>query len=78
MNTARLTRYAIATVSTASGRTWNSLPMVGRATFTIVMSMMFMNMAATNTTLTAIFWFMALTTKSAPRGFRRRGYPPSR
>jgi hypothetical protein len=33
--------------------------MVGSATFTIVVSMMFMNIAATKTTLTAIFWFTA-------------------
>ena len=32
-----------------------SRPMVGNATFTIVMSMMFMNMAETNTMPTAIF-----------------------
>src|ERR1700690_4245765 len=32
--------------------------MVGRATLTIVMSMMFMNMADTNTVPTTIFWFM--------------------
>ena len=48
----------MATVSTESGRTWNSRPMVGRATLTMVTSMMFMNMAATKTTLTAIFWFI--------------------
>ena len=38
-----------------------SRPMVGKATFTIVMSMMFMNMADTNTMPTAIFWFMLTT-----------------
>src|ERR1700735_774150 len=32
--------------------------MVGKATLTIVMSMMFMNMADTNTVPTTIFWFM--------------------
>ena len=32
--------------------------MAGRATLTMVMSMMFMNMAATNTTLTLIFGLM--------------------
>ena len=35
-----------------------SRPIVGRATFTIVMSMMFMNMAETNTVPTTIFWLM--------------------
>jgi hypothetical protein len=34
--------------------------MDGRATLTIVMSMMFMNMAATNTTLTLIFGLMRM------------------
>ena len=58
MKTARLTRYAITTPSTAVGSMWKSRPMVGRATLTIVMSMMFMNMADTNTAPTAIFWFM--------------------
>ena len=41
--------------STAVGAMWKSRPMVGRATLTMVMSMMFMNMADTKTTLTAIF-----------------------
>ena len=40
---------------------WKSRPMVGSATFTIVMSMMFMNIAETKTTPTAIFWFMRAT-----------------
>jgi hypothetical protein len=35
----------------------NWRPIAGRATLTMVTSMMFMNIAATNTTLTAIFWF---------------------
>ncbi len=35
-----------------------SRPMVGRATLTIVMSMMFMNIAETKTTPTATFWLM--------------------
>ena len=35
-----------------------SRPIVGRATLTIVASMMFMNMAATKTTPTATFWLM--------------------
>ena len=43
------------TPSTAVGGMWKSRPMVGSATFTIVMSMMFMNMAETNTMPTAIF-----------------------
>ena len=46
------------TPSTAVGAMWKSRPIVGSATFTIVMSMMFMNMADTNTMPTAIFWFM--------------------
>ncbi len=45
--------------STAVGAMWKLRPIVGRATFTIVMSMMFMNMAETKTTPTAIFWLMA-------------------
>ena len=40
---------------------WKSRPIVGSATLTIVMSMMFMNMADTNTTPTAIFWFIGAT-----------------
>ena len=60
MKTARLTRYPIATASSESGRTWNWRPMVGRATLTMVMSMMFMNMAATKTTLTLIFGLMRI------------------
>ncbi len=55
MKTARLTRYAMTTPSTAVGGMLKSRPMVGSATFTIVMSMMFMNMADTNTMPTAIF-----------------------
>ncbi len=47
MKTARLTRKAMTTVSTASERTWNSRPRVGSATLTIVVSMIAMNMAAT-------------------------------
>ena len=35
--------------STAVGAMWKSRPIVGRATLTIVMSMMFMNIADTNT-----------------------------
>ncbi len=58
MKTARLTRYAITMPSTAVGGIWKSRPIVGSATLTIVTSMMFMNMADTNTTPTAIFWFM--------------------
>ena len=49
MNTARLTRYAMTIPSTAVGAMWKSRPIVGKATFTIVMSMMFMNMAETKT-----------------------------
>ena len=41
--------------STAVGGIWKSRPIVGSATFTMVMSMMFMNMAETNTMPTAIF-----------------------
>jgi hypothetical protein len=47
MNTARLTRNPMATVSTASGATANWRPSVGRATLTMVASMIVMNMAAT-------------------------------
>ena len=46
------------TPSTAVGGMLKSRPMVGRATLTIVMSMMFMNMAETKTMATATFWFM--------------------
>ncbi len=35
-----------------------SRPIVGSTTLTIVMSMMFMNMADTKTVPTTIFWFM--------------------
>ncbi len=58
MNTARLTRNEIDIESTAVGVVWKSRPIVGSATFTIVTSMIDMNMAATNTTLTATFWLI--------------------
>ena len=58
MNTAKLTKNAIETPSTAVAGTWKSRPMVGSATFTIVASRMLMNMADTNTTPTTIFWSM--------------------
>ena len=60
MKTARLTRNPTTTESREAVRSWNSRPMLGRATFTMVMSMMVMNMAATKTTLTAIFWFSCI------------------
>ena len=47
MNTARLTRYPTATESRAAVDSWNWWPMAGRATLTMVTSMMLMNMAAT-------------------------------
>ena len=47
INTAKLTKNAIATVSTASGRVWNFRPNVGSATLKIVVSMMLMNIADT-------------------------------
>src|SRR6185437_3965043 len=56
MTTARATRYATATALTDVADAWKSRAIDGRATFTMVMSMMFMNIAATNTTLTATFW----------------------
>ena len=62
MNTARLTRKPIEMLSTASGVTWKSRPIVGSATLTIVTSMIEMNMAATKTTLTATFWLICLRT----------------
>ena len=43
------------TPSTAVGAMSKSRPMVGSATLTMVMSMMFMNIADTNTAPTAIF-----------------------
>ena len=55
MKTASETRKAIEMPSTAVGLVWKSWPIVGNATFTIVTSMMLMNIAATNTTLTATF-----------------------
>ncbi len=76
MNTARLTRNAMEMLSTAVGLTEKSRPMVGRATFTIVTSMMLMNMAATKTMLTAAFWLnracTALSPGSPPIRHRRR------
>jgi hypothetical protein len=43
--------------------------MVGSATLTIVASMIVMNMAATNTTLTASFWLIrAFPISPVPRG----------
>ena len=62
MNTARLTRKAIEMLSTAVGLTPKSRPMVGRATLTIVTSIMLMNIAATKTTPTATFWLMRAAT----------------
>jgi hypothetical protein len=55
MKTAKLTRYAITIPSTAVGAMWKSRPMVGSATFTMVMSMMFMNIADTKTAPTTTF-----------------------
>ena len=66
MNTARLTRNEIEMLSTASGLTPKSRPIVGRATFTIVTSMIDMNIAATKTTLTATFWLMRACTADVP------------
>ena len=66
--TARATRKAIEMLSTAVGLTPKSRPMVGRATLTIVASMMVMNIAATNTVPTATFWLMrAATAFLSPR-----------
>ena len=67
MNTARLTRKPMEMLSTAVGVTEKSRPMVGRATLTIVTSMIDMNMAATNTTLTATFWLIRARTAVSPR-----------
>ena len=49
--------------------------MEGRATLTMVMSMMFMNMAATKTTLTLILGLMRLP--STVPAFLSGGYPSS-
>ena len=67
MNTARLTRNEIDTASTPAGLTPRSWPMVGSATLTMVTSMMLMNIAATNTTLTATFWVMRTRTSGSLR-----------
>jgi hypothetical protein len=48
----------VATASSEASVTPNWRPIAGSATLTIVMSMMFMNIAATNTTLTLTFWFI--------------------
>jgi hypothetical protein len=55
MNTARLTKNAITVAATLDGFEWKSRAIVGRATLTIVVSIIAMNIAATYTTLTAIF-----------------------
>ena len=67
MKTARLTRKAIETLSTAVALTPKSRPIVGRATLTIVTSMMLMNIAATKTVPTATFWLMRAATVSSLR-----------
>ena len=54
MNTARLTRNPTTTPSTRSSGTDRSREMVRSETFTIVLSMIAMNIATTYTTLTAI------------------------
>ena len=63
-------------MSTESGRTLNSRPIVGSATLTMVTSMMFMNMAATKTAPTATFWlsWIRCTDQVTPKrpGGRRR------
>ncbi len=69
--------------STAVGAMWKSRPIVGSATFTIVMSMMFMNIADTNTVPTTTFWLMrGMTTNgflsSASSGRSRTGGATSR
>src|SRR4051812_21498003 len=66
----------MATASNDSARTSNSWPIVGRATLTIVMSMMFMNIAATKTTLTAIFGFRGIRGTCQHNGERPPGVPP--
>ena len=55
MNRARLTRYATEMPSTAVGAAEKSRPMVGRATFTMVISRALMNTAAVKTTATVVF-----------------------
>jgi hypothetical protein len=57
-------------LSTAVGLTENSRPMVGKATLTMVTSMIEMNMAATKTTLTATFWLIRACTARLSRGSR--------
>jgi hypothetical protein len=47
MKTARLTRKLTTTASTEVALTWKSRPSVGMATFTIVTSMIAMNIAVT-------------------------------
>ena len=72
MKTARLTRYAMTTPSTAVGAIWKSRPIVGSATLTIVMSMMFMNIADTKTAPTTIFWLSRCAATAVPLLLRRR------
>ena len=55
MNTARLTRKPTTTPSMLPRGTENSRDEVGRATFTIVVSVIAINIASTNTALTVIF-----------------------
>ena len=57
-----------AAVGSAVTLTLKSRPMVGRATLTIVASIMLRNMAATNTTPTATFWLMpGISSGSRPK-----------
>ena len=63
-------------LSTAVGLTWKSRPIVGSATFTIVASMIDMNMAATKTTPTATFWLILACTTSSLRDTIDPGYKP--
>jgi hypothetical protein len=72
-------------LATDVGLTENSRPIVGRATLTIVASMMLMNIAATKTTLTATFWLIRgctawLSPRSATQGQQATGllaFPPA-
>ena len=59
--TASVTRYAVTTPLTEPIGTAKYLLSVGSATLTTVASMMFMNIAATNTALTTTFWLTCRT-----------------
>src|SRR4051794_29713961 len=71
MKTAKLTRYEIEIVPTDVDGIENARPMAGSVTLTMVVSIVLRKIAATYTTLTAVFWLTAVRA----RRFRPGSFP---